>query len=64
MVRVMLWLVSCHVVVSNVSVEMLEQELFQEELQNSGVHAAFSGLDGIPGERDEIAACFMQSSRC
>jgi hypothetical protein len=41
---------------SNVSVEMLEQELFQEELQNSGVQATFGGLDGIPGERDEIAA--------
>jgi len=49
--------------ISNVSVEMLEQELFQEELQNSGVHATFGGLDGIPGERDEIAACFMEASR-
>jgi len=63
MVRVM-WLILRHVVVSNVSVEMLEQEPFQEELQNSGVRAAFGGLDGIPGEGDEIAACFMRSSRC
>lgn len=48
---------------SNVSVDMLEQELFQEELQNSGAHATFGGADGIPGERDEIAASFMEASR-
>ena len=48
---------------SNVSADMLEQELCQEELQNSGVHATFGGLDGIPGERDDIAAYFMEVAR-
>lgn len=48
---------------SNVSIDMLEQELFQEELQNCGIHATFIGLDGIPGERDEIAAYSMEASR-
>ena len=48
---------------SNVSIDMLEQELFQEKLQNCGIHATFIGLDGIPGERDEIAAYSMEASR-
>ena len=48
---------------SNVSVNMLEQELFKEELQNSGIHATFGRFDGIPGEHDEIAAYSMEASR-
>ena len=47
---------------SNVSVDMLEQELCQEELQNSGIHATFAGFDGTSGEHDEIATYFMEAA--
>jgi hypothetical protein len=42
---------------------MLEQELFQEEPQNNGVHATFGGANGIPGERDELAVYLWRQAR-
>lgn len=43
---------------------MLEQKLFQEELQNSGVHTMFGGLCSIPGEPKEIIAYFTGMEAC
>jgi hypothetical protein len=52
----------CQSPMSNVSADMLEQELYQEELQNSGVHITFGGPHGIPGERHEMAAYLMEAA--
>lgn len=47
----------------NVSADMLAEELYQEDVQINGMHATFGGPDGIPGERDELAAHFMEIAR-
>jgi len=48
---------TCHV-----SADMLEMELFQEELLAGGVHSAH-GPNGIPGEADAIAARFIAAAQ-
>lgn len=47
----------------NVSADMLAEELYQEEVQTYGAHATFGGPDGVPGERDDLAAHFMEVAR-